>query len=48
MKCSMRRSVLLAIALGAVALVAPLIAPNDYVVGVLARICFHSSLTTNR
>jgi branched-chain amino acid transport system permease protein len=36
---SAQRSILLAVALGAVALAAPLIAPNDYVVGVLARIC---------
>src|SRR4249920_2234388 len=36
---STRRTVLLA-----VALVAPLLAPNDYVVGVLARICLYSML----
>jgi branched-chain amino acid transport system permease protein len=41
---SRRRTVLLAVALGTVALVAPLIAPNDYVVGVLARICLYATL----
>jgi hypothetical protein len=40
---STRRSVLLAAALGAIALVAPLVAPNDYVVGVLARICLYAT-----
>ncbi len=41
---STRRRILLAVALGAVALVAPLVAPNDYVVGVLARICLYATL----
>ena len=41
---SAQRSILLAVALGAVALAAPLIAPNDYVVGVLARICLYATL----
>ncbi len=41
---STRRRILLAVALGALALVAPLVAPNDYVVGVLARICLYATL----
>ncbi len=32
------------LALGAVALVAPLVAPNDYWVGVMARICLYTTL----
>jgi len=39
-----RRKILLAILLGMVALAAPLLAPNDYVVGVLARICLYATL----
>jgi branched-chain amino acid transport system permease protein len=38
------RTISLAIMLGAVALVAPVVAPNDYVVGVLARICLYATL----
>ena len=38
------RTLSLAAVLGAVALVAPLVAPNDYVVGVLARICLYATL----
>ena len=38
------RTTSLAIVLGAIALVAPLAAPNDYVVGVLARICLYATL----
>jgi branched-chain amino acid transport system permease protein len=38
------RTLSLAIVLGAIALVAPLVAPNDYVVGVLARICLYATL----
>ena len=41
---STQRTILLAVALGALALVAPLVAPNDYVVGVLARICLYATL----
>jgi len=40
----MDRMLSLAIVLGAIALVAPLVAPNDYVVGVLARICLYATL----
>jgi branched-chain amino acid transport system permease protein len=40
----MQRRIGLAAALGAVALVAPLLAPSDYVVGVLARICLYATL----
>ena len=40
----MDRTLSLAIVLGAVALVAPLVAPNDYIVGVLARICLYATL----
>jgi branched-chain amino acid transport system permease protein len=39
-----RRRLALAAALGAVALIAPLLAPSDYVVGVLARICLYATL----
>ena len=39
-----QRQTVLAFALGAVALIAPLLAPNDYVVGVLARICLYATL----
>src|ERR1700741_2469 len=39
-----QRSLLLTAALGLLALVAPLVAPNDYVVGVLARICLYATL----
>ena len=38
------RTIALAVVLGAVALLAPLVAPNDYVVGVLARICLYATL----
>ena len=41
---SPQRTILLAVALAALALVAPLVAPNDYVVGVLARICLYATL----
>jgi len=40
----MDRTLPLAIVLGTIALVAPLVAPNDYVVGVLARICLYATL----
>jgi branched-chain amino acid transport system permease protein len=40
----MQRRIALAAALGAIALVAPLLAPSDYVVGVLARICLYATL----
>jgi branched-chain amino acid transport system permease protein len=40
----MQRRIGLAAALGAVALAAPLLAPSDYVVGVLARICLYATL----
>jgi branched-chain amino acid transport system permease protein len=40
----MQRRNALAAALGAIALVAPLLAPSDYVVGVLARICLYATL----
>jgi len=39
-----QRSLLLTVALGLLAFVAPLVAPNDYVVGVLARICLYATL----
>jgi branched-chain amino acid transport system permease protein len=39
-----QRNMLFTAALGAIALVAPLAAPNDYVIGVLARICLYASL----
>lgn len=39
-----QRKFLLAIGLGAAALIAPLVAPNDYIVGVLARICLYATL----
>ena len=39
-----RRKLALAAALGAIALLAPLLAPSDYVVGVLARICLYATL----
>src|SRR5262249_61932785 len=38
------RTISLAIVLGAIAVMAPLLAPNDYVVGVLARICLYATL----
>jgi branched-chain amino acid transport system permease protein len=38
------RKLALAAALGAIALIAPLLAPSDYVVGVLARICLYATL----
>ena len=44
MPATPRQSTAVAVALGAVALVAPLVAPNDYVVGVLARICLYATL----
>src|SRR5256885_10043523 len=34
--------------LGLVALVAPLVAPNDYWVGVMARICLYATLALGR
>ncbi|HEU5283852.1 MAG TPA: ABC transporter ATP-binding protein [Burkholderiales bacterium] len=39
-----QRKLALAAALGAIALLAPLLAPSDYVVGVLARICLYATL----
>jgi branched-chain amino acid transport system permease protein len=39
-----QRKIALAAALGAFALFAPLLAPSDYVVGVLARICLYATL----
>src|SRR5512145_1669524 len=39
-----QRKLALAAALGAIALIAPLLAPSDYVVGVLARICLYATL----
>ncbi|HEY7759616.1 MAG TPA: ABC transporter ATP-binding protein [Burkholderiales bacterium] len=39
-----QRKIALAAALGAFALIAPLLAPNDYIVGVLARICLYATL----
>jgi len=39
-----RRKLVFTGALAAVALVAPVLAPNDYVVGVLARICLYATL----
>jgi branched-chain amino acid transport system permease protein len=41
---AMQRRIALAAALGAIALAAPLLAPSDYVVGVLARICLYATL----
>src|SRR5512145_511430 len=39
-----QRKIAVAAALGAVALIAPLLAPSDYVVGVAARICLYATL----
>ena len=39
-----QRKIAFAAALGAFALIAPLLAPSDYVVGVLARICLYATL----
>ena len=41
---ALQRKLALAAALGAIALLAPLLAPSDYVVGVLARICLYATL----
>jgi branched-chain amino acid transport system permease protein len=38
------RRIVLALAVGAVALVAPLLAPSDYWIGVLTRICLYATL----
>jgi branched-chain amino acid transport system permease protein len=43
-KLLLHKQVIVGMALGIVALVAPLIAPNDYVVGTLARICLYATL----
>jgi len=40
----MPKRILLAVALGSMAIIAPLIAPNDYIVGTLARICLYATL----
>src|SRR3954467_12955758 len=40
----MPKRILLAVALGLIAIIAPLIAPNDYIVGTLARICLYATL----
>ena len=40
----MPKRILLAVALGSIAIIAPLIAPNDYIVGTLARICLYATL----
>src|SRR5512134_3396682 len=40
----LQRQLVIAIVLGAVALIVPLLAPSDYVVGVLARICLYATL----
>jgi len=39
-----RRRILIMLALGAAAIIAPLVAPNDYIIGTLARICLYSTL----
>jgi branched-chain amino acid transport system permease protein len=39
-----RRLLVLGLVLATIALAAPLVAPNDYVVGVLARICLYATL----
>ena len=44
MMTAAQRKLMLAVALGTVALIAPLLAPSDYVVGVLARICLYATL----
>jgi branched-chain amino acid transport system permease protein len=41
---AMQRQLALAIALTAIALIAPLLSPSDYVTGVLARICLYATL----
>jgi branched-chain amino acid transport system permease protein len=40
----LQRQLVIAIALGAIALIAPLLSPSDYVTGVLARICLYATL----
>jgi branched-chain amino acid transport system permease protein len=40
----LQRQLVLAIVLGAIALIAPLVSPSDYVTGVLARICLYATL----
>src|SRR5512134_3506761 len=40
----LQRQLVIAIVLGAIALVAPLLSPSDYVTGVLARICLYATL----
>jgi branched-chain amino acid transport system permease protein len=40
----MHKRILLAVALALVAIVAPLVAPNDYIIGTLARICLYATL----
>src|SRR5690349_15223578 len=39
-----RRTLLLTALFGLIAIIAPLIAPNDYIVGTLARICLYATL----
>ncbi|MFO1350380.1 MAG: ABC transporter ATP-binding protein [Gammaproteobacteria bacterium] len=39
-----KNRILFAVALGLIALVAPLASPNDYITGVMARICLYSTL----
>jgi branched-chain amino acid transport system permease protein len=41
---TMRRRLLIMVALAAAAIIAPLVAPNDYVIGTLARICLYATL----
>ena len=40
----LQRQLVIAVALGAIALIAPLLSPSDYVTGVLARICLYATL----
>jgi branched-chain amino acid transport system permease protein len=44
MPALMQKRILLMVALGLAAIVAPLIAPNDYIIGTLARICLYATL----
>jgi branched-chain amino acid transport system permease protein len=44
MTALMQKRILLMIALGLAAIVAPLVAPNDYIIGTLARICLYATL----
>src|SRR5689334_20683382 len=44
MPALMQNRLLLMIALGLAAIVAPLVAPNDYIIGTLARICLYATL----